>query len=45
MIVQFDQLNIETMIVISPIRLGVGGRAILARFIRSHHVLIKGREI
>lgn len=42
-IVQFDQLNRAVMMVISPIRFGDGGRAILARLDSNHHVPIRGR--
>lgn len=42
MIVQFDQLNIEVIITSSPIRLGRGGRARLARLAINHHVAIRG---
>lgn len=38
----FDQLNSEIIIVNSPIRLIVGGRAILVRLARSHHSPIRG---
>ena len=38
-----DQLNREVIIVSSPIRLIVGGMAILVKLIRSHQVDIKGR--
>lgn len=40
--VQYDQLNKEMMIMISPIRLGRGGSARLARLARNHHVAISG---
>lgn len=42
-IVQLDQLNIEEIITSSPIRLGRGGRARLARLAMNHHVAIRGR--
>ena len=42
MIVNEDQLNRETTIVSSAIRLIVGGRAIFVRFARSHQVAIRG---
>lgn len=41
-IVMFDQLNSEVMMVNSPIRLIVGGMAMLAKLASSHHRLIKG---
>lgn len=41
--VQFDQLNNEEMIRSSPIKLGVGGRARLAKLARNHQVAINGR--
>lgn len=44
-IVQLDQLNIDVIIISSPIRLGVGGRARLARLARNHQVPISGRII
>lgn len=40
-----DQLNRDVMIMSSPIRLGKGGKARLAREPRNHHVAIKGRAI
>lgn len=40
-----DQLKREVMIINSPIRLGRGGRARLARLEMNHHVAIKGRTI
>lgn len=43
--VQGDQLNSEAIIISSPQRLGVGGRAILNRFNRSHQAAISGRAI
>jgi hypothetical protein len=43
--VQYDQLNIEVMIISSPIRLGRGGRARLAKLAINHQVVIKGRII
>lgn len=43
--VQWDQLNSEVRIMSSPIRLGRGGRARLARLAMNHHVVIKGRTI
>lgn len=41
-IVQLDQLNSEEMIRSSPIKLGVGGRARLARLVINHQVAISG---
>lgn len=38
-----DQLNIEVMIISSPMRLGSGGRARLARLAINHQAVIKGR--
>lgn len=43
--VQYDQLNIEVMIISSPIRLGRGGRARFAKLAINHQVVIKGRII
>lgn len=40
-----DQLNIAVMIRISPIKLGRGGRARLARLAVNHHTAVKGRII
>lgn len=40
-----DQLNREVIIISSPIRLGSGGRARLARLAINHHVVIRGRTI
>lgn len=45
MIDGFDQENIETVIISSPIRLIVGGRARLARLAMIHQVAIKGNTI
>lgn len=42
MIVVLDQLKSDVIIVNSPIRLMVGGRAILVRLASSHHVPIRG---
>lgn len=39
----FDQENRETVIISSPIRLIVGGRARLARLAMIHHVAIRGK--
>lgn len=39
-----DQLNKAIIIVNSAIRLVVGGRAMLVRLARSHHVAIRGRR-
>lgn len=43
--VQGDQLKREVMIISSPIRLGSGGRARLAREPMNHQVAIRGRTI
>lgn len=43
--VQYDQLNREVIIISSPIRLGRGGSAKLARFEINHQVAIRGRII
>lgn len=43
--VQWDQLNREVRIISSPIRLGRGGSARLARLAMNHHVVIRGRTI
>lgn len=40
-----DQLNKEVIIISSPIRLGKGGRARLARLAINHQVAIKGSAI
>lgn len=40
-----DQENRETVIISSPIRLIVGGRARLAKLAMIHHVAIKGNVI
>lgn len=40
-----DQLNREVMIINSPIRLGSGGRARLARLAINHQEVIRGRII
>ena len=40
-----DQLNREVMIISSPMRLGRGGRARLAKLAMNHHVVIRGRAI
>lgn len=44
-IVQFDHLNREEIMSSSPIRLGLGGRARLARLARNHDVPMSGRII
>lgn len=44
-IVQLDQLNKEVIIRSSPIKLGEGGRARLARMARNHQVAISGKII
>lgn len=43
-IVILDQLNSETIMVNSPIRLMVGGRAMLVKLASSHHRLISGSK-
>ena len=43
--VHHDQLNNEVIIISSPIRLGRGGRARLARLAMNHQVVIRGRAI
>lgn len=43
--VQWDQLNKEVRIISSPIRLGRGGSARLARLAMNHHVVIRGSTI
>lgn len=40
-----DQLNREVMIISSPIRLGSGGSAKLARLAMNHQAVIRGRAI
>ncbi len=40
-----DQLNSEVIIISSPIKLGRGGRARLARLAMNHHDVIRGRAI
>lgn len=40
-----DQLKSEVISMSSPIKLGRGGRARLARLAINHHVVIKGRTI
>ena len=40
-----DQLNREVMIINSPMRLGSGGSARLARLAMNHQVVIRGRMI
>lgn len=42
-IVRGDQLKIDEMIIISPMRLGRGGRARLARLATNHQVVISGK--
>lgn len=44
-IVHQDQLNSEVIIISSPIRLGKGGRARLARLAMNHQAVIRGRII
>lgn len=43
--VQGDQLNMVVIIIISPIRLGSGGSARLARLATNHQVAVRGRSI
>lgn len=43
--VHHDQLNNDVMIISSPMRLGSGGKARLARLARNHHAVIRGRAI
>lgn len=43
--VHHDQLNRDVIIISSPIRLGRGGRARLARLEMNHQVAIRGRTI
>lgn len=43
--VHHDQPNSEVIIRSSPIRLGSGGRAKLARLAINHHVAMSGRTI
>lgn len=43
--VQGDQLNMAVIINISPIRLGNGGRARLARLAMNHHTAVRGKII
>lgn len=45
MIDGFDQENKEVIIISSPIRLIVGGRARLAKLAMIHHVAIRGNTI
>ena len=40
-----DQLNSDVIIINSPMRLGRGGRARLARLAMNHQVVIRGRAI
>lgn len=40
-----DQLNREVIIISSPMRLGRGGRARLARLAKNHHVVASGSAI
>lgn len=40
-----DQLNIEIMMVSSPIKLGSGGSARLASVNKNHHAAIRGKII
>lgn len=41
----FDQENMEVVIISSPIKLIVGGRARFARLAKIHHVAIRGNTI
>lgn len=41
--VQLDQLNNDVIIRSSPMRLGDGGKARLARLVKNHQVAISGR--
>lgn len=43
--VHHDQFNKETIIINSPIRLGRGGSARLARLAINHQAVIRGRAI
>lgn len=43
--VQWDQSNIEVIIISSPIRFGKGGSAKLAKLVINHHAVIRGRII
>ena len=45
MMVHQDQLNKEVIIISSPIRLGRGGSAKLARLAINHQAVIRGRTI
>lgn len=45
MIVGVDQLRRAEMIMSSPIRLMVGGRAIFVKLARSHQDVIRGRMV
>ena len=45
MIVHQDQLNMDVIIINSPMRLGRGGRARLARLAINHQAVIRGRAI
>lgn len=40
-----DQLNKDVIMISSPIRLGRGGKARLARLAMNHHVVIRGKII
>lgn len=44
-IVHQDQFNAAVIIISSPMRLGNGGRAKLAREARNHHIAINGRAV
>lgn len=43
--VQKDQLNRADIIISSPIRLGSGGRARLARLVKNHQKAVRGNSI
>lgn len=43
--VHHDQLKRDVIIISSPMRLGSGGRAKLARLAMNHQVVIRGRTI
>lgn len=45
MMVHQDQLNREVMIISSPMRLGRGGSAKLARLAMNHQAVISGRAV
>lgn len=43
--VHHDQFSKEVIIISSPMRLGRGGRARLARLEINHHAVIRGRRV